>query len=41
MRCAVRAADSSSNLAKGLRALMGVGKSQLRQVHRPRRRGGV
>ena len=34
MRCAVRAAESSG-LAKGLRALMGVGKSQLRQVIDP------
>ena len=34
MRCAVRAAESSG-AAKGLRALMGVSKSQLRQVIDP------
>ncbi len=34
MRCAVRAAESRG-LVKGFRALMGVGKSQLRQVIDP------
>jgi chromosomal replication initiation ATPase DnaA len=34
MRCANRAAESSG-LAKGLKALMGVGKAQLRQVIDP------